>query len=213
MIQERAEEYLGAIYRLREDKTVPVPLSQLTGYFDFSPVSIHEMVKKLSKQNWVTYHPYHGVTLTEQGEEIAQALLRRHRLWERFLTDILDISWDDAHEIAGRLEHATPELVTERLSDFLGSPDSCPHGGPIPPNDRSIEDQCLASLPTDAKVRVTRISPESAKLLYQLQQSGVLPGCQFEVIAQRKTETVIVIGEQKIDIPNENAQAIWVETL
>ena len=122
MLQERVEEYLGAIYRLRIDTETPLPLSQLTEYFGFSPVSIHEMVQKLDDRGWVLYHPYRGVTLTDSGEDAALALLRRHRLWERFLADVLDLPWDEAHVIAGQLEHAAPEVVTERLADFLGDP-------------------------------------------------------------------------------------------
>ena len=117
-------------------QTSPVPLSVLGEYFGFSPVSIHEMVQKLSQRGWIVYHPYRGVTLTESGEEVALALLRRHRLWERFLTDMLHVPWDEAHEMAGNLEHAAPESVTERLAELLGDPDSCPHGEPIPPSER-----------------------------------------------------------------------------
>jgi len=211
MIQERAEEYLGAIYRLRIDKLSPVPLSQLTDYFGFSPVSIHEMVKKLSQQDWVTYHPYHGVTLTNHGEEIAEALLRRHRLWERFLTDILDVSWAEAHEIAGRLEHAAPELVTERLSEFMGMPERCPHGGPIPPLTKNATDQCLASLPAGAQGYVTRISPELPELLHQIQEWGVVPKSFLHVVHQEEAKTTIERDDQIIHIPKNNAQTIWVK--
>ena len=161
MLLERAEEYLGAIYRLRVDAETPLPLSQLTEYFGFSPVSVHEMVQKLNDKEWVLYHPYRGVTLTESGEEAAQALLRRHRLWERFLADVLDLPWDEAHAIAGQLEHAAPEQVTERLAVFLGDPTVCPHGGPIPPHMDQLPDHCLGGLAVGAEARVTRIAPET----------------------------------------------------
>ncbi len=213
MLQERAEEYLGAIYRLRTDKVAPVPLSQLTDYFGFSPVSIHEMVKKLSQEKWVVYHPYHGVTLTEEGEGMAKSLLRRHRLWERFLTDVLDIPWDQAHEIAGQLEHATPELVTERLSAFMGMPKHCPHGGPIPPATKTIDDQCLTSLPEGAQGRVTRISPETPELLRQIQLWDIVPNHELRVVQQQEKATTIEVDEDIVDIPSSNAQAIWVELL
>src|SRR5512145_2030790 len=137
---ERAEEYLAGIYRLRAAAGTPLPLSQLTEYFNFSPVSVHEMVVKLGNQGWATYHPYQGVTLTADGEAIAVALVRRHRLWERFLTDKLEIPWEEAHEIAERLEHAASEHVTERLARFLGEPESCPHGEPIPPQPKAAAD-------------------------------------------------------------------------
>ena len=132
MPSNHSEEYLGVIYRLRATPGQPLPLPRLREYLQYSPISIHEMVQKLEKQNLVKYSRYHGVTLTGAGERIATALVRRHRIWERFLMDQLNIPLDDVHEIAGRLEHAAPEDVTERLADFMGDPQHCPHGSQIP---------------------------------------------------------------------------------
>ncbi len=133
MVSDHFEEYLGAIFRLRHDTDTALPLSQLQLYFGYSPISIHEMVQKLTTQGLVTYQPYRGVTLTPDGERIGMDLVRRHRLWERFLTDLLDFPADSVHEIAGQLEHAAPQEVTERLARLLGNPENCPHGDPIPP--------------------------------------------------------------------------------
>lgn len=211
MRQERVEEYLGAIYRLRAAAETPLALAKLTTYFGFSPVSVHEMIKKLSVQGWVIYHPYHGVTLTAAGESIALALLRRHRLWELFLTDVLHVPWDEAHDIAGKLEHATCEAVTERLAIFLGTPEACPHGAPIPPATKIATDQCLAQFPIDTNGRVTRISPESTELLHLVQQYDLLPGRHFHVIEQTATATIISVPENTFHIPKAKAQAIWAE--
>ena len=126
------EEYLGAIYRLCESPERPLRLSRLQEYLNFTPISIHEMIQKLEKQALVSYVPYHGVTLTEKGKRIAASLVRRHRIWERFLTDQLKLPLDQVHEIAGQLEHAASETVTERLADFMGDPERCPHGSLIP---------------------------------------------------------------------------------
>jgi len=215
MRQERVEEYLGAVYRLRTDPDTPLPLSQLTEYFGFSVVSVHEMVQKLDQEALVTYHPYRGVTLTEEGEEEARALLRKHRLWERFLTDILDISWDEAHVIAGNLEHAAPEKVAERLARFLGEPESCPHGGPIPPAHRVATEQCLASLEMGAQGRVTRISPETAARLQRLRALGLLPGTQLRIVNQVEARVEIEVADEQgpVRVPMEDAGAIWVEVL
>lgn len=211
MPQEHAEEYLGAIYRLRGASNTPVPLAQLTEYFGYSPVSVHEMVKKLAAQAWVVYHPYQGVTLTAAGEKVALALLRRHRLWERFLTDTLHIPWEEAHELAGALEHAVTEEVTERLATFLGDPAYCPHGDPIPPTMPSQEERCLADLPVGARGRVTRISPESSALLQELGAHGLLPGALFSVTAQGEAETVIELATHTAHLPLKSAQVVRVE--
>jgi DtxR family transcriptional regulator, Mn-dependent transcriptional regulator len=132
MAQEHVEEYLGAIFRLRKGPEEPLPLPRLQTYFGFSPISIHEMVQKIEELGFIDYIPYRGVLLSPAGEQVAAALVRRHRIWERFLTDMLAIPAENVHQVAGQLEHAAPELVTERLSLLLGQPDSCPHGSLIP---------------------------------------------------------------------------------
>lgn len=212
-VRERAEDYLGAIHRLREAPQLPLPLSILGEYFGFSPVSIHEMVQKLSQRGWIVYHPYHGVTLTGPGEAIAGALVRRHRLWERFLTDVLNVPWDEAHEIAGNLEHAAPESVTERLAGLLGDPDSCPHGEPIPPSERLVTDRCLDSISIGDRARVSRIGPESAELLRDVQAWGLLPGRIITVVEHTDVEVIVQVEEQSVHIPLDSARAIWVEVL
>jgi len=212
-IRERVEDYLGAIYRLRVDPESPLPLSALGEHFGYSPVSIHEMVQKLSQQGWICYYPYRGVTLNAQGEAVAMALLRRHRLWERFLTDMLDVPWAEAHEIAGMLEHAAPESVTERLSTLLGDPVSCPHGVPIPPSKRSYIDTCLRNVPVGARGRVTRIAPESGDILRDAQAWGLLPNRHVTVIEQRDAEIDVQVEERLVSIPLESTSAIWIEIL
>jgi len=206
MQQDRVEEYLGAIYRLRGDAETPVPLSQLARYFGFSPVSVHEMVQKLDSKGSVRYHPYRGVTLTETGEEAAMRLLRRHRLWERFLTDILEIPWDEAHEIAGGLEHVATGLVTDRLAAFLGDAQAWPHG-------RSSAEVCLRSLPQGAQAQITRIAPEIPALLQRLRESGVVPGRCVQVLSQGAAGTEVLIAEAAapVHVPAEDAGSVWLE--
>lgn len=213
MQQDRVEEYLGAIYRLRGDAETPVPLSQLAQYFGFSPVSVHEMVQKLDSKGSVRYHPYRGVTLTVVGEEAAMRLLRRHRLWERFLTDILEIPWDEAHEIAGRLEHVATGLVTDRLAAFLGDPQAWPHGVPIPPQGRSSVEVSLRSLPEGAQAQITRIAPEIPALLQRLRESGVVPGHRVRVLSQSAAGAEVLIAEAAapVHVPAEDAGSVWLE--
>jgi len=211
--RERLEEYLGAVYRLRTDPELPVPLSLLGEYFGFSPVSIHEMVQKLAQRGWMIYQPYRGVVLTESGEAVALALLRRHRLWERFLTDVLQVPWDEAHEVAGKLEHAALESVTERLADLLGDPNFCPHGEPIPPSERTSVDQPLERLSVGASGRVTRIGPESARLLREVQDWGLVPGSSVTCLEHSEDTMKVEVGSAQVQIPVESASAIWVEIL
>ncbi len=213
MIRESEEEYLGAIYRLRVNAAKPLPLSRISAHFDYSPVSVHEMVQKLDYQGWIKYHPYRGVTLTSQGTDIAKSLLRRHRLWERFLTDILNMPWEDAHEIADQLEHAATDLVTERLSLFLGDPDSCPHGGIIPPAQPKLDDLCLTKVPIGSKAKITRISPETPELLHRVRDLELLPGYLISILEHGDSFTQVECESRVINVPFRDAQRIWAEVV
>jgi DtxR family Mn-dependent transcriptional regulator len=184
MLTSSAEEYLEAIYRLGgRDNSVRLP--SLTEHLDLSAISVNEMVHRLEEQHLVNYMPYHGVLLTEEGLGQALAVLRRHRLWERFLTDILGLPWDTVHEEACRLEHAVSEQVTERLAEFMHHPDRCPHGKPISlPDDQLISSQRvlpLSTLQAGQKGAVAYIAREEPELLRYLQELDLYPDVQITV--------------------------------
>ncbi len=222
MRKSSVEEYLGLIYRLEEVSDSPLPLSRLQAAFNYSPISIHEMIQKLVKESLVDYVPYRGVTLTETGRSMAAALVRRHRIWERFLSDSLGIGWDKAHEIAGELEHAAPELVTERLADFLGDPQQCPHGSQIPPVQVAVVPgaeplasstpitRCLADLTVGESGQVEFISPEILGYLQALQSKGILPGAQVELTGIQPTGYTLRVDGAQVDITIEEASTVWV---
>lgn len=214
---EHIEEYLGAIFRLRETSTTPLPLGRLQEHFGFSPISIHEMVQKLEGMELISYLPYRGVLLSPKGEAMAAALVRRHRIWECFLTDLLSLPWDTAHEVADQLEHAAPELVTERLADLLGRPEFCPHGTKIPPRD---PDTAVGFLQTPTSrltqcfpgksYRVCFISPEIPDYLKQFQGWGIQPGCTVQFIEKKDASSEVKIKEREISLQDPLAQTIWV---
>ncbi|HDQ35149.1 MAG TPA: metal-dependent transcriptional regulator, partial [Chloroflexi bacterium] len=193
----------------REGKSAPVPLSSLSEHLGFSAVSIHEMVQKLEGQQLVNYQRYRGVMLTAEGERLAQAVVRRHRIWERFLTDMLDFPWDEAHILAERLEHAAPQEVTDRLAALLGNPEECPHGGPIPPQPNTQRGQLLSQLPPGAIGSVIRIRPELPELLQELHALGIAPHAQLRIVAQMPQETVVQRDRQEIRLPAALAGTLW----
>ena len=214
MINESVEDYLGAIYRLRGDCQTHLPLSCLQEYFDFSRVSIHEMIQRLEEQGFVTYHHYHGVLLTDSGETIAIALLRRHRLWERFLTDMLQVPWDEAHEVACQLEHAAPEAVTERLASLLGNPEACPHGAAIPPHFRESRGEMLTTLDaTETEHVILRIWPEKSEVLRFLEQVHLGPGSHLRVVQQTHQQTLTEVEGSVLSLPTHVAETIWVTSI
>lgn len=210
MAREAAEDYLGAIYRLRRGRETPVPLSALQERLRLSAMTVHEMVQRLTARGLTVYHPYQGVTLTETGEALALALVRRHRLWERFLTDWLGVAWDEAHEVAGRLEHAAPESVTERLATFMGNPEHCPHGGAIPPHSETSPLMRLCDASVGQALRLVRIEPETPPVLRALEAVALRPGALL-VLLQRAPEGVRVrYAEREEALEWEVAQALYV---
>jgi DtxR family Mn-dependent transcriptional regulator len=125
------EEYLESIGAL-EERENPVSTSSIAQSMGVSLASVSEMLRRLSDKGLVEHTPYSGASLTEEGRKRFVRLTRRHRLWEVFLNRYLGISWEDVYQEACRLEHATSDIVADKLEEFLGNPKVCPHGSPIP---------------------------------------------------------------------------------
>ena len=202
MVSANAEHYLKAIHELDREGQ-PVALSALAKELSISLVSVNEMVKRLTRQGMATYQPYKGVTLTSTGRSQALAVTRRHRLWERFLTDFLGLSWDQVHQEACGLEHATSPLVEERLAQFLGWPETCPHGHPVPNHEGKITHIATRPLSTlePGQVGTVQSVPEGAELLQYLDSLGLTPGVEVQVEAAAPLDgplTIRVGGDQHI---------------
>jgi len=200
---ETVEEYLEAIYKL-EQEVSPVTTSALAARLDLSPASVSEMTRKLAQQELALYEPYRGVSLTEDGRRTALRLIRRHRLWERFLTDLLGLNWDVVHEEACRLEHAASDLVTERLAEVLERSETCPHGHPIPTAQGEVAVEAtkpLTGLEPGEKGLVQNIVEERRDLLRYLKDLGLVPEATVYLEAKAPFEgplTVRVEGKQHI---------------
>jgi DtxR family Mn-dependent transcriptional regulator len=202
MASANAEHYLKTIYELGGKEGL-VSLSDLAKELSISLVSTNEMVKKLSQQGAVVYRPYKGVTLTPAGSEMALAVTRRHRLWERFLTDYLKLSWDQVHDEACKLEHATSGLVEERLARFMDWPETCPHGHPVPDAEGRVAH--VATQPLSAlqpgQVGLVQSVPEEPELLQYLAEQGLTLLAEVQVTATSPFEgplTVLVGGVQRV---------------
>ena len=217
MVTESAEEYLGAICKLGEEGQ-PVALSALAKHLEISSVSANEMVRKLVERDLVLYEPYKGVSLTPAGQTQALVVIRRHRLWERFLTDVLGLSWDQVHEEACRLEHVTSPLVEERLAQFLGEPETCPHGHPIPTADGDMVAEAgrpLAELTAGQRATVLRVPEEDVALLRYLASLGLEPQAtvQVEAAAPFQGPLTVRVGEAQHVLGRELASQIVVRPL
>jgi len=175
---ETVEMYLKSIAELEQIST-PVPISLLAQRLGVSSPSVLEMVKRLAEQELVTHTPYKGVTLTHKGRTRAMIVLRRHRLWERFLVDSLHLPWEAVHDYACQLEHATAPAVADALARFLEHPTACPHGNPIPTPEGKVsvlEAVPLITMQVGQSARLVKVSYEEAVLLEYLVRRGFTPG-------------------------------------
>jgi len=183
MRSERVEEYLEAISKRQRTET-PVSTSSLAADLGVSLPAVTDMMQRLAAEGLIEYEPNKGATLTAEGSRAAMTTIRRHRLWERFLTDILGLKWDKVHEEACRLEHATSPETEDRLASLIGQTDTCPHGHPIPDKDGNIRDQDvgpLSEFEPGQKVCISAIGKETPGLLRKVEKWGLKPGAVVSI--------------------------------
>jgi DtxR family transcriptional regulator, Mn-dependent transcriptional regulator len=170
------EEYLQIIYWLQE-AGLPITGANIARAMQVSPPTVHEMIGRLEADGYVTRATDKSLSFTESGKEQASQIVRRHRLIERFLTDVFDIPWDQVHEEAERLEHWMSPVVEERMLRAIGDAKTCPHGHPIFEGERETGVP-LADVEEGARVRVLRFENEAEDLLHYLKDSGLHPGLE-----------------------------------
>jgi DtxR family Mn-dependent transcriptional regulator len=192
------EEYCEAIYELREDD-VDVIQARIAERLEVSRPAVSEMIRRLESEDIVKITD--SISLTETGQTIAERVVRRHRLAERFLTDILKLSWADAHQEAGKWEHIISPTVEAAITRLLGEPTTCPHGNPIPGTayKAAADTTHLAQVSVGDHFVVARIPEElefTPGLLEFLEQSAILPGRSGTVTASSPdgTRTIEIEG-------------------
>ncbi len=196
------EEYCECIFELEEDD-VDVIQARIAERLQVSRPAVSEMIRRLEAEHLVTMHD--GIQLTSRGLELAQSVVRRHRLAERFLTDLLGLSWAEAHHEAGKWEHIMSDNVEQAMDRVLGSPTTCPHGNPIPGSSYAAPDSTpLASIEVGQRFTVNRIPEElefTPGLLDFLEASNILPGRSGVITAASPDGTVTVeIGGRHIGV-------------
>jgi len=183
MLSQNVEEYLEAIYKLAQHGA-PAGIPALAERLGVSSVSANEMVRRLERDGLVTYAPYKGVTLTAEGEARALNVLRRHRLWERFLVDMLDMPLDEAHQTACDLEHVSSPGLIDRLEQFLGKPSTCPHGHLVPSaaGEMASRSGCpLYTLAAGNQATILAVPEDDPGVLTYLSGLGLRPGMSIVV--------------------------------
>ena len=189
------EEYCECIFELHEDD-LDVIQARIAERLQVSRASVSQMIEKMNKAGLVVAENSR-ITLTVAGQNLAQQVVRRHRLAERFLTDILGLSWADAHQEAGKWEHVISDDVEVAMNRVLGAPTTCPHGNPIPGSSYIATDAVpLSQLASGTKFTVSRIPEElefTPGLLDFLQQSSILPGRRGEISDTNHDGTMSVV--------------------
>ena len=168
------EEYLQTIFWLHE-AGLPKTGANVARAMQLSAPTVHEMVGRLERDGYITRAGNKAISFTDSGLEHAEEIVRRHRLIERFLTDVLGIPWDEVHEEAERLEHAMSPVLEARMMAAIGDAKTCPHGHPIEPGTR-IEGVPLGDCEPGAKVTILRFENEAEDLLHLFKEEGVEPG-------------------------------------
>ena len=188
------EEYLQIIYWLQE-AGLPITGANIARAMQVSAPTVHEMIGRLEGDGYVTRAQDKSLEFTDIGRDHASQIVRRHRLIERFLTDVFDIPWDQVHEEAERLEHWMSPVVEERMLRAIGDSKTCPHGHPIFEGERE-EGVPLADVEEGANVRVLRFENEAEDLLHYLKDTGLTPGLRA-VLGQAGSEEIVLDGEDR----------------
>ncbi|MBI3953470.1 MAG: metal-dependent transcriptional regulator [Chloroflexi bacterium] len=215
-----SEDYLTTIYRFQE-RGRPVIAARIADTTGVTPATAFGMLKRLARDGLVQMAANKLLSLTDKGHAIAEHVVRRHRLAERLLTDVLQLEWHLVYEQAHLFEHAISEVVEQRLIEFLGDPATCPHGYPIPGRDGAQPRpalQELGSLPEGAEAVVARVPEDDPDLLRYLGAHGFVPGETIkisQVASFKGTITVVCPGcaEKELVIGHQVAATLLVTPL
>ena len=202
------EEYLETIFWLYE-AGLPMTGANIARAMQLSPPTVHEMVGRLERDGYITRGADKVIAFTDNGREHAEAIVRRHRLIERFLTDVLGIPWDEVHEEAERLEHAMSPVLEARMLAAIGDAKTCPHGHPIEAGSR-IEGAPLADVSVGAQLTVLRFENEAEDLLHELKATGVEPGMTGVLAESGDEEVTIDAGGTRVTVTRSVAETVSV---
>lgn len=196
MFSQSEENYIKTMYHLAADYKKGISTNAIAKKLDTKASSVTDMVKKLSEKNVVSYKKYQGVTLTDFGKKIAANIVRKHRLWEVFLVDKLNFSWDEVHEVAEQLEHIKSQKLINQLDALLGFPTHDPHGDPIPDEDgviNSIDKSLLSTLNVNETGVCVGVNDSSSDFLKYLSKNDIELGTTIKVLAKESFDDSMTI--------------------
>jgi DtxR family Mn-dependent transcriptional regulator len=201
------EEYLQSLFWLQE-AGLPMTGANVARAMQLSAPTVHEMIGRLESDGYITRGRDRAIAFTESGAAHAEGIVRRHRLIERFLTDILGIPWDEVHEEAERLEHAMSPVLEQRMLAAIGDAKTCPHGHPIRAGAR-LAGVPLADVEVGASVRILRFENEAEDLLHYLKASGLEPGLEGTLVERDDEQVVLESADgQRIAVTSSVAETV-----
>lgn len=215
-----SQNYLKAIWSLGEWSDTPVTASALAARVGVKLSTASDAVRKLASQGFIEHAPYGSVSLTPQGQAFAVAMVRRHRLIESFLVEVLGYRWDQVHDEAETLEHAVSDFMVQRMDEFLDHPERDPHGDPIPRADGTVnrpDAVLLTELASEQRARVERISDGDPELLQYFAEHGI----GYGTILQSRpgtpySDSVTIVVEDSaapLSLGKPATDAVWVKPL
>jgi DtxR family Mn-dependent transcriptional regulator len=207
-------EYLAEIYRLQEDSPT-VSTTSLADRLDVTAPAVPRMLKRLKSAGYVKHIPYQGVELTELGREEALRELRRHRILEVFLVQVMGFAWHEVHQHAEDLGKGLNDTIVERMAEMTGFPQRCPHGEPIPDQNGMlppIDDTCLINLSVGHKGTISRVRTDEAERLVYFSTLGVVPGVDFEIVGRAPFNGPmrLRVKREEVVLGVELVKALWV---
>ncbi len=216
MPTQTKENYLKAIYFLKINHE-EVTITALGKAMAVSKPTVNNMVKKLSDKGWINYEKYRPLSLTPSGEKAAALIIRKHRLTEMFLVQIMGFGWEEVHQIAEEMEHLKTEGLFDRMDEILGYPTTDPHGSPIPDKHGKYNRKTyaiLSSFGVGAKVTLRAVGDSSVALLTLLNEKNIRLGTVFTIMKIEAFDKTMVLnyGDHKaITLSNEVCKRLLVE--
>ncbi len=212
---EVASRYLEAVYYMWAEGE-PLRSARLADWLGVSRPTVAVAVRRMTRDGLIRMNRQKEIDLTPRGFTAAESIVRRHRIMERWLTDVLGLDWVTADTEAARLEHSVSGVVEERLYEMLGRPKTCPHGNPIPGHSESSTSEVrLSSLGAGTRAGLSRVSEvaerEAPRLLSYLHERSLVPGREIEVVEVDEVAKTIRVraGDREVTLSHETAAKLW----
>ena len=210
------ENYLKTIYHLTTISDAEVSTNSIAEKIETKASSVTDMLKKLAEKDLVNYKKYQGVSLTEKGKLMAKMIVRKHRLWESFLVEKLNFSWDEVHDVAEQLEHIKSEKLINKLDEFLNFPTEDPHGDPIPNAAGQIvnvKKQLLSEFEKNKIGICVGVKDTSSDFLKYLDKQEIALGSAIEIIEKELFDSsfTIRVGNKEMTISNKIASNLYIK--